>query len=78
MTAVWKPATASHWPFKPSGPSLSAKGSSELAKTVAQFVQQHLMSGHEKDRLVLVTTLEASGAIRETSEEPSRDCTTHR
>ncbi|WP_174564896.1 ATP-binding protein [Actinomadura chibensis] len=44
--------------------NLSSGDSSELAKTTAQFVQQHLTPGHEHDRLVLVTTSEASGAVR--------------
>ncbi|WP_133061486.1 ATP-binding protein [Streptosporangium minutum] len=44
--------------------SLSSKESSELAKTIRQFVQQHLTAGHKEDRLVLVTTSEASGAVR--------------
>lgn len=44
--------------------SLSAKDKSEFAKTVKQFVQQHLLPDHEDDRLVLVTTSEASGSVR--------------
>ncbi|MBE1600257.1 ATP-binding protein [Streptomyces stelliscabiei] len=43
---------------------LSAKDKSEFAKTVKQFVQQHLLPDHEDDRLVLVTTSEASGSVR--------------
>ncbi|MBT2418092.1 hypothetical protein J7F01_08460 [Streptomyces sp. ISL-22] len=43
---------------------LSAKDGSEFAKTIKQFVQQHLLPGHDDDRLVLVTTSEASGSIK--------------
>lgn len=43
--------------------SFSTKQTSELGKTVRQFVQQHLMPGHESDNLVLVTTSEASGRV---------------
>ncbi|MEU3550048.1 hypothetical protein [Streptomyces longwoodensis] len=36
--------------------TLGTTATSELAKTVDQFVRQHLWAGHETDRLVLVTT----------------------
>ncbi|MFH9044541.1 hypothetical protein ACH4FA_35170 [Streptomyces sp. NPDC017966] len=44
--------------------TLSQSEESELGKTVAQFVQQHLMPGHEQDRLVLVTSRDASKPVR--------------
>ncbi|WP_407915193.1 hypothetical protein [Kitasatospora sp. NE20-6] len=44
--------------------TLGTTETSELAKTVGQFVTQHLLPGHDDDRLVLVTTSEASGAVR--------------
>jgi hypothetical protein len=44
--------------------TLSQAWESELGKTVAQFVQQHLMPGHEQDRLVLVTSRDASKPVR--------------
>lgn len=44
--------------------TLSQARESELGKTVAQFVQQHLMPGHEQDRLVLVTSRDASKPVR--------------
>lgn len=37
---------------------------SEMAKTAAQFVQQHLLPDHAHERLVLVTSSEASGTVR--------------
>jgi hypothetical protein len=33
---------------------------SEMAKTAAQFVRQHLMPGHAADKMILVTTSSAS------------------
>jgi hypothetical protein len=36
---------------------------SEIAKTAGQFVRQHLMPGHNADRLILVTTSYASGNV---------------
>jgi hypothetical protein len=44
--------------------TLSKSEESELGKTVAQFVQQHLMPGHEQDRLILVTSRDASKPVR--------------
>ncbi|MFJ7164365.1 hypothetical protein ACIQUV_02530 [Streptomyces globosus] len=44
--------------------TLGATETSELAKTIGQFVAQHLLPGRDADRLVLVTTSEASGAVR--------------
>ncbi|PBC69698.1 hypothetical protein BX265_7043 [Streptomyces sp. TLI_235] len=44
--------------------TLGTAETSELAKTVGQFVAQHLSPGHEENRLVLVTTSEASGSVR--------------
>jgi hypothetical protein len=44
--------------------TLSQSEESELGKTVAQFVEQHLMPGHEQDRLVLVTSRDASKPVR--------------
>ncbi|MFE9792294.1 hypothetical protein ACFYRL_11180 [Streptomyces goshikiensis] len=49
--------------------ALGTTESSELAKTVGQFVAQHLLPEHDDDRLVLVTTSEASGAIRNDLEQ---------
>ncbi|EGE39484.1 hypothetical protein GTY83_36860 [Streptomyces sp. SID4928] len=42
---------------------LGTTAGSELGKTVAQFVQQHLWSGHEHDRLVLVTSSDAALSV---------------
>ncbi|MFJ7297807.1 NACHT domain-containing protein [Streptomyces collinus] len=44
--------------------TLSKSEESELGKTVAQFVEQHLMSGHEQDQLILVTSRDASKPVR--------------
>lgn len=44
--------------------TLSGGRTSELAKTVGQFVAQHVTPGHEDDRLVLVTTSAASASVR--------------
>ncbi|MER6112979.1 hypothetical protein [Streptomyces hirsutus] len=44
--------------------TLSQSQESDFGKTVAQFVQQHLMPGHEQDRLVLVTSRDASKPVR--------------
>ncbi|MFG2537862.1 hypothetical protein ACGFU4_21765 [Streptomyces sp. NPDC048511] len=44
--------------------TLGTTKTSELAKTVRQFVAQYLLPEHDDDRLVLVTTSEASGAVR--------------
>ncbi|MEU0990894.1 hypothetical protein [Streptomyces sp. NPDC005953] len=44
--------------------TLSTSEESELGKTVAQFVQQHLLPGHEQDQLVLVTSRDASKPVR--------------
>ncbi|MGW1506108.1 hypothetical protein ACWCQW_47990 [Streptomyces mirabilis] len=44
--------------------TLSKSEESELGKTVAQFVEQHLMPGHEQDRLILVTSRDASKPVR--------------
>ncbi|MFF3920387.1 hypothetical protein ACFYZB_44680 [Streptomyces sp. NPDC001852] len=49
--------------------TLSQSEESELSKTVAQFVQQHLMPGHEQDRLVLVTSRDASKPVRNDLEQ---------
>ncbi|MFJ2008070.1 P-loop NTPase family protein [Streptomyces chartreusis] len=43
--------------------TLGATKGSELAKTVGQFVQQHLWPGHETDQLVLVTTSDAPATV---------------
>ncbi|WUH91929.1 ATP-binding protein [Streptomyces sp. NBC_00433] len=43
---------------------MSVLVTSEMAKTAAQFVQQHLLPGHAHERLVLVTSSEASGTVR--------------
>ncbi|MER6958898.1 ATP-binding protein [Streptomyces sp. NPDC000618] len=43
---------------------MSIRATSEMAKTAAQFVQQHLLPGHAHERLVLVTSSEASGTVR--------------
>ncbi|MFD6347695.1 hypothetical protein ACFWF9_23645 [Streptomyces roseolus] len=43
--------------------TLGTTAGSELGKTVAQFVEQHLWSGHEHDRLVLVTSSDAASTI---------------
>ncbi|MVO90585.1 hypothetical protein GPA10_39005 [Streptomyces sp. p1417] len=44
--------------------TLSQTKESEFGKTIAQFVEQHLMPGHEQDRLVLVTSRDASKPVR--------------
>ncbi|MFE3237549.1 hypothetical protein ACFXKJ_36185 [Kitasatospora indigofera] len=49
--------------------TLGIAETSELAKTVKQFVAQHLLPGHDDDRLILVTTSEASGAVRNNLEQ---------
>lgn len=43
--------------------TLGTTAGGELGKTVAQFVQQHLWSGHEHDRLVLVTSSDAASSV---------------
>ncbi|MFE7581080.1 hypothetical protein ACFU5Y_05870 [Streptomyces gardneri] len=43
--------------------ALGTTAGSELGKTVAQFVEQHLWAGHEHDRLVLVTSSDAASTI---------------
>jgi hypothetical protein len=45
---------------------LSAKATSELAKTVDQFVRHHRAVGHEADELVLATSSSASEPVRVT------------
>lgn len=43
---------------------MSKLATSEMAKTAAQFVQQHLLPGHAHERLVLVTSSEAPRTVR--------------
>ncbi|MER7805420.1 ATP-binding protein [Streptomyces parvulus] len=52
--------------------TLGTTKTSELAKTVRQFVAQYLLPQHDDDRLVLVTTSEASGAVRNDLEQVLR------
>ncbi|MEV7504834.1 hypothetical protein [Streptomyces sp. NPDC093018] len=49
--------------------TLGTTKTTELAKTVRQFVAQYLLPEHDDDRLVLVTTSEASGAVRNDLEQ---------
>jgi len=44
--------------------TLSGTAGSELAKTMDQFVSQHLLDGHTRDRLVLVIGPDGSGRVR--------------
>ncbi|MFC8664025.1 hypothetical protein [Streptomyces sp. NPDC057199] len=43
--------------------TLGTTQDSELAKTVGQFVQQHLWPGHASDQMVLVTTSDAPATV---------------
>ncbi|MEV7152953.1 ATP-binding protein [Streptomyces sp. NPDC093084] len=43
--------------------TLGTTTGSELAKTVDQFVRQHLWAGHETDQLVLVTTSDSPSTV---------------
>ncbi len=45
---------------------LSVGVDSELAKTVGQFVEHHQLDGHSNDTMLLVTSSQASGRVRNT------------